>query len=134
MDFKIKAENVEIASGYDNADIPQVIEYTIHVRPLAKLEVLGLKTELTAGDESAPFGVAGYDAEDNEFDTLDGLQLNWYIGSKREIALFEQYRSMGPIVKVLPVGSGKGAVICTVTDPNYQVIVVIFPLKEPRID
>ena len=59
------------------SDVPMVVEYTIHVRPLAKLEVLGLKTELTAGSDPVPFGVAGYDAEENEFDTLDGLQLTW---------------------------------------------------------
>ena len=52
-------------------------EYAIHVRPLAKMEVLGLKTELTAGSDPVPFGIAGYDADDNEFDTLDGLQLAW---------------------------------------------------------
>ena len=46
-----------------------LVEYTIHVRPLAKLEVLGLKTELTAGSDAVPFGVSGYDAEENEFDS-----------------------------------------------------------------
>ena len=54
-----------------------LVEFTIHVRLLAKLEVLGLKTELTAGSDPVPFGVAGYDAEENEFDTLDGLQITW---------------------------------------------------------
>ena len=39
---------------------------------------MGLRTELTVGGEPAPFGVAGYDAEENEFDTLDGLQISWY--------------------------------------------------------
>ena len=58
-------------------DVPMLVEFTIHVRPLAKLEVLGLKTELTAGSDPVPFGVAGYDAEENEFDTLDGLQITW---------------------------------------------------------
>ena len=57
------------------SDVPMLVEYTIHVRPLAKLEVLGLKTELTAGSEAVPFGVSGYDAEENEFDSLDGLQI-----------------------------------------------------------
>jgi len=120
VDFKITAENVDMSSGYDNADVPMVVEYTIHVRPLAKLEVLGLKTELTAGSDPVPFGVAGYDAEENEFDTLDGLQLTWYIGSKREIANFENFRTVGPIVKVEPIGTGSGAVIAIVTDPNYE--------------
>ncbi len=55
-----------------------MVEYTIHMRPVARMEVLGLKTELTAGSDPVPFGVAGYDAEDNEFDTLDGLQIGWY--------------------------------------------------------
>ena len=58
-------------------DIPAVVEYTIHMRPVARLEVLGLKTELTAGSDPVPFGVAGYDKEDNEFDTLDGVQIGW---------------------------------------------------------
>ena len=57
--------------------VPEVVEYTIHIRPVAKLEVMGLRTELTVGGEPAPFGVAGYDAEENEFDTLDGLQISW---------------------------------------------------------
>ena len=38
---------------------------------------MGLRTDLTVGGEPAPFGVAGYDAEENEFDTLDGLQISW---------------------------------------------------------
>ena len=54
-----------------------MIEYLVHVRPVSHLEVLGLKTELTAGSDPVPFGVAGYDSEDNEFDTLDGLQISW---------------------------------------------------------
>ena len=58
--------------------VPEVVEYTLHIRPVAKLEVMGLRTELTVGGEPAPFGVAGYDAEENEFDTLDGLQISWY--------------------------------------------------------
>lgn len=120
IDFKITAENVDMSSGYDNPDVPMLVEFTIHVRPLAKLEVLGLKTELTAGSDPVPFGVAGYDAEENEFDTLDGLQITWYIGSKREIADFEHFRTMGPIVKVRPIGTGAGAVIAIVTDKNYE--------------
>ena len=55
-----------------------MVEYTLHVRPVAKMEVMGLRTELTVGGEPSPFGVAGYDAEENEFDTLDGLQISWY--------------------------------------------------------
>ena len=60
------------------SEIPQKIEYNIRVRPVHQLEVLGLKTELVAGADATPFGVAGYDSEENEFDTLDGLQLTWY--------------------------------------------------------
>ena len=59
--------------------VPTEVEYIIHLRPVAKLEVMGLRTDLHAGGEAAPFGVAGYDAEENEFDTLDGLQINWYV-------------------------------------------------------
>jgi hypothetical protein len=33
--------------------------------------------ELTAGSDPVHFGVAAYDAEDNEFDTLDGVQIGW---------------------------------------------------------
>ena len=76
-DFKIIAENVDLNSEYGNQDIPAVVEYTIHMRPVARMEVLGLKTELTAGSDPVPFGVAGYDAEDNEFDSLDGVQIGW---------------------------------------------------------
>ena len=65
---------------YFVSEIPQKVEYTIKVRPVHQLEVLGLKTELVAGADPTPFGVAGYDSEENEFDTLDGLQLNWYTG------------------------------------------------------
>ena len=56
---------------------PDMVEYVIHIRPVVKLEVLGLRTELNVGGEPAPFGVAGYDSEENEFDTLDGLQIAW---------------------------------------------------------
>jgi hypothetical protein len=39
--------------------------------------MVSLKTELTARSDPVPFGVAAYDAEDNEFDTLDGVQIGW---------------------------------------------------------
>jgi hypothetical protein len=97
-----------------------VIEYLLHVVPVHRLEVLGLKTNLVAGSDPVPFGVAGYDAEDNEFDTLDGLQLSWYIGSSREIAIFEQHRQVGPITKLVPLKAGNGAVLVVLTDPNYE--------------
>ena len=76
VDFKIVAENVE-QNDDGKTEIPNKIEYTIHVREVGKLEVLGLKTELTAGSDAVPFGVAGYDKDENEFDTLDGLQISW---------------------------------------------------------
>lgn len=63
--------------GYVFLDAPALVEYLLHVRPVAKLEVMGLKTEMEVGDEPAPFGVAGYDEDDNEFDTLDGVQIAW---------------------------------------------------------
>ena len=31
---------------------------------------------------------------------------------------------MGPIIKVIPIGFGKGAVIAVLTDPNYEVSVL----------
>ena len=52
------------------------------------MEVMGLRTELTVGGDSAPFGVAGYDAEENEFDTLDGLQISWYVIDSKIILIF----------------------------------------------
>jgi hypothetical protein len=36
-----------------------------------------LKMELTARSDPVPFGVAAYDAEDIEFDTLDEVQIGW---------------------------------------------------------
>lgn len=52
-----------------------------------------------------------------------------YIGSNREIAVFEQYRQAGPIVKLVPMKAGKGAVFAVLSDPNYEVT----PVKEPSI-
>lgn len=115
--IKITAENAD--NGYDS-DAPALVEYLLHVRPVAKLEVMGLKTEMEVGDEPAPFGVAGYDEDDNEFDTLDGVQIAWYIGSKREVASFQKHNQMGPIVKVIAHRAGKGAVMALLNDPNYE--------------
>ena len=76
--IKITAENVELESNYDaGTEIPAVVEYIIHIRPIAKLEVLALKTELVAGSEAVPFGISAFDSEDNEFDTVDGVQIKW---------------------------------------------------------
>ena len=44
-----------------------------------------------------------------------------YIGGKREVAVFENHRALGPIIKVIPIGIGKGACIAVLTDPNYEV-------------
>jgi hypothetical protein len=42
-----------------------------------KLEIMGLKTEMVAGSDAAPFKVSGYNDQEEEFDTLDGLQVMW---------------------------------------------------------
>ena len=47
-----------------------------------------------------------------------------YIGGKREVAIFENFRQVGPIIKVIPVGFGQGAVIAVLSDPNYEVLSV----------
>jgi hypothetical protein len=60
------------------ADSALLAEYTIHVHPVHRLEILGLKTRMKVGNDPVPFGIAGYDDNDNEFDTLDGLQISWY--------------------------------------------------------
>ena len=99
------------------------VEYTIHLREVAKIEVISLNTDLTAGSPAEPFAVIGYDKEGHEFDTLDGLQISWYLGSKRTIAYYEKSQQKGPVTKVLPIGAGKGSVIAILTDTNYQQVV-----------
>ena len=47
------------------------------MHPLARLEVPLLRRELNVGEDPQPFGIVGYDDEDEEFDTLDGIQLSW---------------------------------------------------------
>ena len=49
-----------------------------------------------------------------------------YIGGKREVAVFENHRALGPIIKVIPIGIGKGACIAVLTDPNYEVRIFFF--------
>jgi hypothetical protein len=44
-----------------------------------------------------------------------------FVGSKREVAIFENHRQIGPIVKVVPMSAGKGALMAVLEDPNYQV-------------
>ena len=98
------------------------VKYTIHVREVAKLDVLALNIELTSGAPPSPFAVSGYDKDGNEFDTLDGLQMSWFLGSKRTIAEFPEYEKFGPVSTVRPLGAGKGDVIVIVTDPNYKTL------------
>jgi len=113
----ILAENVDM-EAYENAAI-QSIEYTVVVVPVDRLEVMGLKTELQAGEDPSPFGVAAYDKDGNEFDTLDGVQLSWFVGAKKDVAKFQDSQT-GPIVHLEPMSAGKGAVICLISDPNYE--------------
>ena len=42
-----------------------------------------------ASDDAAPFALAAFDSSDNEFDTLNGLTVAWFIGADRDIARFE---------------------------------------------
>ena len=46
-----------------------------------------------------------------------------FIGGKKEVAEFEAFRQVGPIVKVVPFSMGKGVVIAVLNDPNYEVII-----------
>ena len=41
-----------------------------------------LKTELTAGSDPVHFRVAVYNSKYYEFDTLDGVQIGWYLCNK----------------------------------------------------
>jgi hypothetical protein len=41
---------------------------------------------LQVGDDPVPFGLAAYDRQGNEFDTLDGVQIAWFIGSSKDVA------------------------------------------------
>ena len=73
----------------------------------------------------------------NELDTLDGVQLQWFVGARRDVAKFHE-TAVGPIVNVTPLRSGKAQVlsseeipslhlstgcfqlICMIADPNYS--------------
>ena len=44
------------------------------------------ETCIQVTEDPVPFGLAAFDALGNEFDTLDGVQLAWFIGSDKEIA------------------------------------------------
>ena len=45
--------------------------------------MLALNTELNAGSKPQPFAVSGFDKDGNEFDTLDGIQISWFLGATR---------------------------------------------------
>jgi hypothetical protein len=49
------------------------------------------------------------------------LFVSRFIGAIRDIAEFERQHQSGPIVKVVPRRSGKGAVLAVLSDPNYSV-------------
>ena len=97
-----------------------MVQYIIHIREVAKLEVLGLNTELTAGSAPQPFSVVGYDRDGHEFDTLDGLQVEWLLGSRRNIAEFQKQRNDGPSTHIIPTGAGTGAAIAFLSDQFYK--------------
>merc|ERR550532_723815 len=95
------------------------MDYKVVVVPVHRLEIVADKTSLKAEDVPVMFGVGAYDADGNELDTLDGVQLAWFIGAKREIAKFHGSQ-LGPIIHLKPEGSGKGAVICALSDEFYE--------------
>ena len=111
----IMAENVDIS--FESA--AQSVEYTLVIAPVAKLEVVSEKTTFKIGDGPSMFGVAAYDADNNEFDTLDGVQLSWFVGAKRDISRFQGSQS-GPVVNIEWTGSGKATVICVINDQYYE--------------
>ena len=43
---------------------------------------------IKATDAAIPVGLSAFDADGNEFDTMDGVQINWFIGAQRDIAEF----------------------------------------------
>ena len=105
---------------HSNLGVPSTVQYNIHVREIAKLDVLGLNTELTAGSAPQPFSVIGHDRDGHEFDTLDGLQVEWLLGSRRNIAEFQKQSDIGPTTYVIPTGSGTGAAIAFLSDQFYK--------------
>ena len=101
---------------------------------MAKLKVLGLNTQLTAGTSPQPFSVIGFDSEGHELDTLDGLQIEWLLGSRRDVAEFQQNQNKGPNTHVIPTGAGVGAVISYISDDIYkhlQPAIMQFSVKAP---
>ena len=49
------------------------------------------------------------------------------------MAVFENHRALGPIIKVIPIGIGKGACIAVLTDPNYEVRISFYCINNHRI-
>ena len=115
LTITIEAFNVDIA--YETA--VQQVEYTLVVVPVARLEVVSEKENIKANDDPVMFGVAAYDAEGNEFDTIDGVTLSWFIGAKRDIGKFHGTQT-GPVVYVQPTGGGVLTVICVISDKFYE--------------
>ena len=65
------------------------------------------------------FAAAAYDADDNEFDSLDGVRLSWFVGAQRDIMSFHGTQS-GPVVSLEPRAGGRGAVILVIGDKFYE--------------
>eukprot|EP00096_Caligus_rogercresseyi_P015821 TRINITY_DN829_c0_g1_i4.p1 TRINITY_DN829_c0_g1~~TRINITY_DN829_c0_g1_i4.p1 ORF type:complete len:890 (-),score=177.71 TRINITY_DN829_c0_g1_i4:182-2851(-) len=132
--FKIFAENID---ENIEPDVSSIFEYTIHVGKVARLEIMGLKTKLKISDPPVPYGVSGFDAEENEFDTLDGLQVKWFIGSEREVLEFNRrLENHVATTYISPKAAGKASIIAVLEDPNYSTLLpavlelkVLSPLK-----
>ena len=77
VELTITAENVDMKT-YESA--VKSVEYKVVVVPVHRLEVVSETTDLKAEDPAVMFGVGAYDAAGNELDTLDGVQLSWFIG------------------------------------------------------
>ena len=76
-ELTITAHNVD-AKTYETAVAR--MDYKVVVVPVHRLEIVADKTSLKAEDAPVMFGVGAYDAAGNELDTLDGVQLSWFIG------------------------------------------------------
>ena len=77
VELTITAENVDMKT-YESA--VKSVDYKVVVVPVHRLEVVTENTDLKAEDPAVMFGVGAYDAAGNELDTLDGVQLAWFIG------------------------------------------------------
>ena len=54
----------------------------------------------------------------NELDTLDGVQLQWFVGAKRDVAKFHE-TAVGPIVNLTPLRSGKAQVLIALDETAF---------------